>query len=293
VDDVEAHGSPLPDASQRSIQGRSLTRLVHSGRQYPGGPNPVPRSDRMPAFNVLTLNAHMGFNLLNRRFVLPELREAIRGVSADMVFLQEVLGAHARHAERHLNWPEGPQYEFLADSLWSQFAYGRNAVYPHGHHGNALLSKFPIVRHENRDVSVHGHEERGLLHCVVEIPGRALQVHTICVHLGLREAHRQRQLALLCAIVHEEIPADAPLIVAGDFNDWRQRGHALLERCGLREAFQMAQGRVAATFPARWPLLPLDRIYLRNASAHQPRVLSARPWSHLSDHAPLLAGIKL
>ena len=41
----------------------------------------------MPAFNVLTLNAHMGFNLLNRRFVLPELREAIRSVSADVVFL--------------------------------------------------------------------------------------------------------------------------------------------------------------------------------------------------------------
>ena len=125
----------------------------------------------MPAFNVLTLNAHMGFNLLNRRFVLPELREAIRGVSADMVFLQEVLGAHARHAERHLNWPQGPQYEYLADSLWTQFAYGQNAVYPHGHHGNALLSKFPILHHENRDVSVHGHEERGLLHCVVDIPG--------------------------------------------------------------------------------------------------------------------------
>jgi endonuclease/exonuclease/phosphatase family metal-dependent hydrolase len=247
----------------------------------------------MPAFNVLTLNVHMGFSLFKRRFVLPELREAIRGVSADMVFLQEVHGAHARHAERHAAWPQGSQYEFLADSLWPQFAYGQNAAYPHGHHGNALLSKFPIVREQNRDVSVHGHEGRGLLHCVVEIPGRALQVHAICVHLGLRESHRQRQLGLLRAIVRDEIPADAPLVVAGDLNDWRQRGPVLLEGCGLQEAFQAAHGRVAATFPARWPLLSVDRIYLRNATAHQPRVLSARPWSHLSDHAPLLAGIKL
>ena len=247
----------------------------------------------MLAFNVLTVNLHMGFNLLNRRFVLPELRAAIHDVSADMVFLQEVLGAHARHAKRHLNWPEGPQYEYLADTLWTQFAYGQNAVYPDGHHGNALLSKFPILHHENRDVSVDGHEERGLLHCVVELPGQAVEVHTICVHLGLREGHRQRQLALLCEVVSNEVPADAPLVVAGDFNDWRVRGHALMERCGLHEAFQEAHGQVARTFPARWPLLPVDRIYLRNARAHEPRVLSARPWSHLSDHVPLFTGIML
>ena len=247
----------------------------------------------MPAFNVLTLNAHMGFNLLNRRFVLHELREAIRAVSADVVFLQEVLGEHARHAKRHLNWPEGPQYEFLADTAWPQFAYGRNAVYPHGHHGNALLSKFPIVHHENRDATVRGHEERGLLHCVLDVPGIGVPLHTVCVHLGLRESHRERQLDLLCGLVGDGIPRDAPLVVAGDFNDWRKRGHARLERCGLREAFHVASGRLAATFPARWPLLPLDRIYLRNARAIEPTVLNAHPWSHLSDHAPLLAGIRL
>lgn len=247
----------------------------------------------MPALNVLTVNTHMGFNLLNRRFILPELRDAIRGVSADIVFLQEVLGEHARHAKRHLNWPQGPQYEFLADSIWGQFAYGRNAVYPHGHHGNATLSKFPILSHENRDVSLHGHEERGLLHCVVEIPGSKKALHTICVHLGLRESHRRRQLGLLCEIVDKEIPADIPLIVAGDFNDWRVRGHASMLRCGLHEAFEEAHGRVARTFPARWPVLPVDRIYLRNARAVAPHVLSSRPWSHLSDHVPLFSGIEL
>ena len=245
----------------------------------------------MPTFNILTLNAHMGFNLLNRRFVLPELREAIRSVSADVVFLQEVLGEHALYAKRHGGRPEGTQYEFLADEVWHQHAYGRNAVYPHGHHGNALLSKFPILRHENRDVSIHGHEERGLLHAVLDAPGT--QVHAICVHLGLRESHRRRQLELLCGVVNDEIPAEAPLIVAGDFNDWRQRGHARMAQCGLREVFLEANGRLARTFPARWPLLPVDRIYLRHLRAREPRVLHARPWSHLSDHAPLLAGIDL
>ncbi|MBU8977090.1 endonuclease/exonuclease/phosphatase family protein [Lysobacter sp. MMG2] len=246
----------------------------------------------MASINVLTLNMHMGFNLLGRRFVLPELREAIRAVSADMVFLQEVLGEHAHHARRHAAWPAGPQYEFLADTLWTQFAYGRNAVYPHGHHGNALMSKFPIASFENRDVSVQGHEQRGLLHAIVRVP-EGPEVHTVCVHLGLRESHRQKQIGLLCGIVADEIPADAPLVVAGDFNDWRVRGHALLRRCGLVEAFEHTRGRLARTFPSRWPTLPVDRIYLRNARVAQAQVLSTQPWSHLSDHVPLLARIDL
>jgi len=247
----------------------------------------------MLAFNVLTVNTHMGFSLFNRRFVLPELRDAVRNVSADVVFLQEVIGAHAGHARRHANWPATPQYEYLADTMWTEFAYGRNAVYPHGDHGNALLSKFPIASYENRDVSIDGHEQRGLLHCVLDIPGGDTQVHAICVHLGLREAHRQRQIQLLRDILDKEIPQDAPLIVAGDFNDWRLRGHMALQHCNLREAFVETNGRLARTFPARHPLLPLDRIYLRNATAHRSAVLSIRPWSHLSDHAPLFAEIRL
>ena len=205
----------------------------------------------MLALNLLTANIHMGFSASRRRFVLPELRQAIRGVSADVVFLQEVMGAHSGHARRHSRWPETPHYEFLADEIWPQFAYGRNAIYPAGHHGNALLSKFPIVRYENRDVSISGHETRGLLHCVLSIPDSDAEVHAICVHLGLREAHRRRQMELMCQVVDMEVPGNAPLIVAGDFNDWRARGHGQLERCGLREAFVETHGRLARTFPAR------------------------------------------
>ncbi|WP_149193970.1 endonuclease/exonuclease/phosphatase family protein [Luteimonas suaedae] len=243
--------------------------------------------------NLLTANIHMGFSAGRRRFVLPELRQAIRTVSADIVFLQEVQGAHAHHARKHAHWPEVPHYEFLADELWPQFAYGRNSVYPHGHHGNALLSKFPILSHVNRDVSIAGAESRGLLHCVLDLPGSGISIHAICAHLGLRDSHRREQLDLLCAMVSAEIPEDAPLIVAGDFNDWRRRGHPLLERCGLREAHLETHGRLACTFPARWPLLPLDRIYVRNVRVLEAAVLSTPPWSHLSDHATLAASVCL
>ncbi|MGY2290078.1 endonuclease/exonuclease/phosphatase family protein [Pseudomonas sp. SDO528_S397] len=251
---------------------------------------PITPDVAVTRFRVLTVNTHKGFTALNRRFILPELREAVRGVAADVVFLQEIHGTHERHPKRYSNWPSMPQYEFLADSIWPQYAYGRNAVYPDGDHGNALLSKFPIVRHDNLDISQSGHESRGLLHSVLSLPGSAREVHAICVHLGLREVHRQQQLRLIAQRV-AQIPADAPVIVAGDFNDWRLQ--ADLSDCGLREVFTQAEGKPARTFPARLPLLRLDRIYVRNLTAHVPRVLSSHPWSHLSDHAPLLVELRL
>jgi endonuclease/exonuclease/phosphatase family metal-dependent hydrolase len=246
------------------------------------------------SFKVLTVNIHKGFTFLNRKFILSELRDAVRTVGADVVFLQEVTGNHIKHAEKFDNYPEAPHYEYLADSIWSQFAYGRNAVYTNGHHGNAVLSKFPIVRFENRDISIRGPERRGMLHCELQIPGQSRHVHAICVHLGLIEAHRTEQMRLLCDLVRKEIPVRAPVVVAGDFNDWRRRAHAQMARgANMHEVFVQANGHAARTFPARLPLLQLDRIYVRNAVGHSPIVLPRKPWSHLSDHAPLAAQISL
>lgn len=244
-------------------------------------------------FKLLTLNTHKGFNSFNRRFVLHELREAVRAEAADIVFLQEVLGSHEAHAVRVPSWPQTSQYEFLADSIWQDFAYGKNAVYTDGHHGNALLSKFPIVRYENHDVSVGTQEQRGLLHCVLRVPERELDVHTVCVHLGLREVHRRQQLQQLCELIRDKVPADAPLFVAGDFNDWWLRANRRLQGYGLREAFVENRGHLARSFPVRWPMLKLDRIYYRNARVENPQALSAMPWSRLSDHAALSAEVHL
>lgn len=246
------------------------------------------------SIRVLTVNTHKGFALLNRRFILHELRDAVRLVGADLVFLQEVQGIHTAHASRFANWPEAPQYEFLADELWPQFAYGRNAVYPDGDHGNALLSKHPILAWQNHDVSVEGEEARGLLHCTIAVPGTTGPLHAICVHLGLKAADRARQLDHLCDKVSALVPPEAPLVVAGDFNDWRRAAHQILEqRLGLREVYLTANGRAARTFPAGFPLLELDRIYARNTRAQTPFPLPRAPWSRLSDHAPLAAEIVL
>ena len=242
---------------------------------------------------VLTVNIHKGFTFFNRKFILPELRDAVRKVGADVVFLQEVTGTNAKHPDKFENYPETPHYEFIADSIWPQFAYGRNAVYTHGDHGNAVLSKFPIVRFENHDVSVSGPEKRGLLHCELQIPGRSLNLHAICVHLSLTEAHRTLQMDKLCKLIHSDVPPQAPVVVAGDFNDWRHRARdQLAVGADLHEVFVKAYGFPAKTFPARRPLLRLDRIYVRNAIGHKPVVLPHKPWSHLSDHSPLAAEIE-
>jgi endonuclease/exonuclease/phosphatase family metal-dependent hydrolase len=237
---------------------------------------------------LLTVNTHKGFSLFNRRFVLPELRDALRGAAPDLVFLQEVIGAHEGYKLTQPLWPLVPHWQFLAETIWGYSAYGGNAVYTDGHHGNAVLSRHPIVHYQNHDVSVGEVERRGLLHCVVNVAGTTKDVHAICVHLGLSEAQRRHQLEALCAFIEHTVPREAPLIVAGDFNDWRGRANDLLRKgAGMAEAFMGLHGASARSFPSRHPLLRLDRVYSRNFRVERGEVLSRRPWSHLSDHAAL------
>lgn len=238
------------------------------------------------ALVVLTVNIHMGLDMLRRRTVLPRLRQAVAGTGADLVFLQEVQGQVRGDASAL------PQYEYLADRLWPRFAYGRNAVLADGHHGNALLSRYPVLQHANHDVSVAGHEGRGLLHCQVAMPGHARPLHAICVHLGLRASHRRHQLRRLVEVLAARIPADAAVVVAGDFNDWRGAAHPVLLQAGLTEVHQARHGRLARSFPARWPLLPLDRIYVRGLEVQSAAVLRGTPWAGLSDHLPLKARLR-
>ena len=241
------------------------------------------------SLRLLTVNIHKGYSALNRRFVLHELRVAVRALGSDVVFLQEVEGGTSRASASVI----GAQYEFLADAIWPEHAYGRNAVAEGQDHGNAVLSRLPVLRSQNHDISLPGAEPRGLLHCVLARHDGASELHVMCVHLGLSESHRRHQLARLCQTVQRDVPLDAPLVVAGDFNDWRQRADALLATCGLHEVFLSALGQHARSFPARWPLLRLDRIYVRGVVAMRPLPMPRRPWSRLSDHAPLAAEIDL
>ena len=144
----------------------------------------------------------------------PELSRMVCEQGVDIIFLQEVIGEHSRLAARFMNWPESSQYEFLADTIWPDYAYGKNAVYDHGHHGNAILSRFPILRWENEDISAHRFESRGLLHCEITIPGWEVSLHCICVHLGLFKRGRGQQLQAIEERIRQLVPANAPLVLS-------------------------------------------------------------------------------
>ena len=93
---------------------------------------------------LVTYNIHKGFSQFNRHLMVHELREQLRILGADIVFLQEVQGDHNLHAALVDGWPAEPQHDFLAADVWQSTAYASNVVYDHGHHGNAILSRFPI-----------------------------------------------------------------------------------------------------------------------------------------------------
>lgn len=242
-----------------------------------------------PRLRVLTLNIHKGFAALTRESALEGLKEALRDAEADVAFLQEVVGRR----DGDPRGPTQPQFEFLADQVWPHYAYGRNALYPRGHHGNAILSKFPIVGHRHENLSTNRFEQRGLLHCEVAAPAFREPVHLMCVHLGLTQRGRRAQVDRVARHVAECVPAAAPLVLAGDFNDWlRRASKPLFERSGLVEAHESLHGRPALTFPVALPLLAVDRIYARGLRPTAARALHGGRWRRLSDHAAVVASFE-
>lgn len=241
----------------------------------------------------MTYNIRKGLGANGNNSPLKELREAIRAVDADVVFLQEVMG-HSEMKPHRKKGLKQDHLEFLADSVWPHFAYGRNAIRSEGHYGNAVLSKFPFLRWENLDISTNPMENRGLLHGVVAWPGRKEELHLICLHLNLLEGGRSIQVKKLAQRVEEQVPDDRPLIIAGDFNDWRGRAcKQLREALSVEEVGLHHGGKHLKTFPSFLPMLPLDRIYYRGFGVSSAQVTPAKEWKNLSDHQALIAHLRI
>ena len=246
------------------------------------------------SIKILTYNVHKGFSMGNLRFILHEIKESLQHIDADVVCLQEIQGERNISNNRFDDWHNNNQFEFLADQVWHHHAYGKNAIYKAGHHGNAILSKYPLVEWENIDVSIMKTASRSLLHGAIQIPNSDKKIHIICIHLGLFGRERERQLSTLAKRIGSHVPSDEPLIIAGDFNDWRGRAERHLHHdLGVKEVFKDAHGMYARTFPALFPVLSMDRIYYRGLEVLDCRNLRGQPWRRLSDHTPLLAEFKI
>ena len=93
---------------------------------------------------ILSYNIHKGFTVSNKKFILEGIRFALRELDPDILFLQEVLGDHKTNQIYIPDWET--QFEYLADENWLHHAYGKNAVYTEGHHGNAILRFFAVTK---------------------------------------------------------------------------------------------------------------------------------------------------
>lgn len=187
----------------------------------------------MSIIRVVSYNIHKGRSATGSRESLADLRLGLYNLRPDLLFLQEVQGRNQRHSRLDA------QHESLGAALRMQAAYGCNAIHKRTDHGNALLSRYDILHHENQDISDHKMEQRGLLHAVVNI--NDTPVHCLVVHLGLFAGGRSRQVAALVERIKRLVPENEPVLIAGDFNDWNNRLAPLfVQQLGLYEVFAIA-----------------------------------------------------
>lgn len=246
---------------------------------------------------ILSYNIHKGFDWKNKKYFLKEMREFISTSKADVVCLQEVVGQNEKYKDRGL---VDSQFEYLAGELWPHFSYGHNAVYDHGHHGNLILSKFPIKNFENIDLSTNRYEKRGLLICKIELPEEEENsyFYVACSHLNLLHKGRMLQYQKIKSHIASIEDTKTPFVLAGDFNDWNKKcAHVFEDELQMSDVYKSVHGTFARTFPAAFPLVCLDRIYVKHFNIISARVMEPTPehsvLEHLSDHLALFCEVEL
>ncbi len=251
-------------------------------------------SSILPPIKIATYNIHKGMSPLNRHVRLYSIAMALNQLDADAIFLQEVQGNNEKRTQKFLQFPEKAQHDFLAQALAMNSTYGKNAHYPYKHHGNAILSRFPLGVRHNVDISVNSREHRGVLHCSFKPYPWPIKVVGLCAHLNLLHHDRLKQYHKLIDYIKKNIEPELPIILAGDFNDWHNKASDVLYReLNLQEVFIHKFGTPAKSFPAKMPILSLDRIYVRHLLPLQADVHTQSPWTNLSDHLPLTTSLIL
>jgi endonuclease/exonuclease/phosphatase family metal-dependent hydrolase len=231
---------------------------------------------------IVSWNVH-GFRGAGGRRDLARAARVLADLAPDLAGLQEVEG-------------EGPGDDpalALGAALGLSAAFGPTLTRAGRPYGNAVLSRFPVEATRRYDLSVPGREPRGCLRADVRAPGT--RVHVFAVHLGLGGRERERQAGrLLSADILRDAALSYPLVLLGDFNEWSRR--SAVPRWLRRELADCAveAGRVRPTFPARFPLLRLDRAFVSGAfRVLGCEVVRTREARGASDHLPIVAELEL
>jgi endonuclease/exonuclease/phosphatase family metal-dependent hydrolase len=243
------------------------------------------------SIKIVTYNIHKGFNWSNTKLTIEMLKNNLEKIHPDIIFLQEVVGENKRHEQKFDNWISN-QFEYLADGLWTDFAYSKHAIYDVKDHGNVILSKYPILKQEVFNISVNNYENRAVLYVQLQIEDKG--VDCFCIHLNLLRKDRLKQYSLIKDIIKKTVHSDCPIIIAGDFNDWNKKAsHNLLDISHIHDAHKTIHGKYAKTFPTMFPLLSLDRIYTKGFKVNSSQVLKDLEWTKISDHLPILIDVDL
>ena len=226
---------------------------------------------------VATYNVHSSVGR-DRACNPDRILRVLKELNADIIALQEV-------SHRHIEGTDGDQFAYFCKRTGLHGVPGLNLLYDRRRFGNALLSRWPAATTRRIDLSVYGREPRGAIDVEIDINGHRLRV--IATHLGLGPGERRRQIERIAHALNDGM--DLPTLIMGDFNIFgRQR--KLLHRLGAPTARKDSP----ASFPARMPLLGLDRIWTRPALLMQSLSAHRTPLSAIaSDHLPVVAKIAL
>lgn len=226
---------------------------------------------------VASYNIHRCIGLDGRHD--PErVARVLDELDTDLVGLQEV-------ESRFGGAPDMHQLNFLAEETGFTAIAGSTILRADSHYGNALLTRHTVAEVRSFDLSVQRHEPRGILDVDLDVHGQRVRV--LVTHLGLWPPERRKQTSKLLQLVADH--GDEPVVVLSDFNEWLPWG-APLRRMHAR----LGRPPAPSTFPARWPIIALDRIWtaprrnLISVGAHDTPLARIA-----SDHLPLRAVIDL
>ena len=231
---------------------------------------------------VATYNIHRCRGM-DRRVIPERIAQVLRDIDADVVALQEVVGA-------------GPAGAGQAEEIGA--ALGMGWVMASVRHlrrhlfGNVVLSRFPIVQHTQYDLSWRTCEPRACQRADLDLGG-SRRLHVYNVHLGTAVLERRYQAQRLASFVHDR-RVTGPKIILGDFNEW-MRGLATKTLSSLFESIDLgAHLRRRRTYPGIFPVVHLDHIYYEGEVDVRAVELPRTAKSLIaSDHLPLVASLRI
>jgi endonuclease/exonuclease/phosphatase family metal-dependent hydrolase len=239
-------------------------------------------SHRHVDLRVATYNIHRSRGM-DRRTIPSRIAEVIRGLNADVVALQEVIGA-------------GPAGSGQAEEIGAALGMGwvMTSVRQLRKHlfGNVILSRLPIVHHSQYDLSWRTCEPRACQRADLDL-GAGQQLHIYNVHLGTAVLERRYQATRLAAFVHDR-RVEGPKVILGDFNEWT-RGLATKTLTALFESVDIyAHLKRRRTYPGIFPFLHLDHIYYEGGvEVRGVDLARSRQTLIASDHLPLIADLRI